>query len=55
MILAREVKKLQNRELPYVKVLWSNHNKHEATWELESVLQERYLIFFRWIFYILNF
>nr|CAD1839642.1 unnamed protein product [Ananas comosus var. bracteatus] len=41
-ILAREVKKLRNRDIPYVKVLWSNHDEREATWELESALQERY-------------
>nr|CAD1839664.1 unnamed protein product [Ananas comosus var. bracteatus] len=41
-ILAREVKKLRNRDIPYVKVLWSNHGEREATWELESALQERY-------------
>nr|CAD1834996.1 unnamed protein product [Ananas comosus var. bracteatus] len=41
-ILAREVKKLRNRDIPSVKVLWSNHDKREATWELESALQERY-------------
>nr|CAD1843967.1 unnamed protein product [Ananas comosus var. bracteatus] len=41
-ILAREVKKLRNRDIPYVNVLWSNHGEREATWELESALQERY-------------
>nr|CAD1839639.1 unnamed protein product [Ananas comosus var. bracteatus] len=41
-VLAREVKKLRNRDIPYVKVLWSNHREREATWELESALQERY-------------
>nr|CAD1824803.1 unnamed protein product [Ananas comosus var. bracteatus] len=41
-ILAREVKRLRNRKIPYVKVLWSNHDEHEATWELESALWERY-------------
>nr|CAD1831628.1 unnamed protein product [Ananas comosus var. bracteatus] len=30
-ILAREVRKLRNRDIPYVKVLWSNHGKREAT------------------------
>nr|CAD1837485.1 unnamed protein product [Ananas comosus var. bracteatus] len=40
--LAREVKKLRNRDIPYVKVLWSNHGEREATWELQSALQERY-------------
>nr|CAD1820657.1 unnamed protein product [Ananas comosus var. bracteatus] len=41
-ILAREVKKLRNRDIPYVKVLWRNHGEREATWELESALQKRY-------------
>nr|CAD1834681.1 unnamed protein product [Ananas comosus var. bracteatus] len=41
-ILAREVKKLRNRDIPYVKVLWSNHGEREAMWELESALQEHY-------------
>nr|CAD1834512.1 unnamed protein product [Ananas comosus var. bracteatus] len=41
-ILAREVRKLRNRDIPYVKVLWSNHGEREATWELESALRERY-------------
>nr|CAD1838520.1 unnamed protein product [Ananas comosus var. bracteatus] len=41
-IFAREVKKLRNRDIPYVKVLWSNHDKREVMWELESALQERY-------------
>nr|CAD1823682.1 unnamed protein product [Ananas comosus var. bracteatus] len=36
MILAREVRKLRNREIPYVKVRWSNHSDREATWELEE-------------------
>nr|CAD1827470.1 unnamed protein product [Ananas comosus var. bracteatus] len=41
-ILAREVKRLRNREIPYVKILWSNHDEREATWELESAMQEHY-------------
>nr|CAD1818599.1 unnamed protein product [Ananas comosus var. bracteatus] len=41
-ILAREVKRLRNREIPYVKILWSNHEEREATWELESAMQEHY-------------
>nr|CAD1843951.1 unnamed protein product [Ananas comosus var. bracteatus] len=41
-ILAREVKKFQNRDIPYVKVLWSNHDEREATWEIESALKECY-------------
>nr|CAD1837537.1 unnamed protein product [Ananas comosus var. bracteatus] len=30
-ILAREVRKLRNRNFSYVKVLWSNHEEREAT------------------------
>ena len=32
-ILAREVKSLQNKHVPLVKVLWQHHGKEEATWE----------------------
>nr|CAD1842520.1 unnamed protein product [Ananas comosus var. bracteatus] len=41
-ILAREVQKLRNREIPNVKVLWSNHDDREATWELEDVMKEHH-------------
>ena len=41
-ILAREVKQLRNRSIPYVKVQWENHEEREATWELESSMRERY-------------
>ncbi|OAY81215.1 Transposon Ty3-G Gag-Pol polyprotein [Ananas comosus] len=44
-ILAREVKRLRNREIPYVKILWSNHEEREATWELESAMLEHYPTF----------
>ena len=30
-ILAREVKQLQNKQVPLVKVLWQHHGKEEAT------------------------
>nr|CAD1833647.1 unnamed protein product [Ananas comosus var. bracteatus] len=36
------MKRLRNREIPYVKILWSNHDEREATWELESAMQEHY-------------
>nr|CAD1834669.1 unnamed protein product [Ananas comosus var. bracteatus] len=38
-IIAREVRKLRNREISYVKVRWSNHDDCEATWELESEMK----------------
>nr|CAD1821796.1 unnamed protein product [Ananas comosus var. bracteatus] len=38
-IIAREVRKLRNREIPYVKIRWSNHDDREATWELEEEMK----------------
>ena len=34
-ILAREVKELQNKKIPLVKVLWRNHKTEGVTWESE--------------------
>nr|CAD1818602.1 unnamed protein product [Ananas comosus var. bracteatus] len=31
MIIAREVRKLRNREIPYVKIRWTGHDDREAT------------------------
>nr|CAD1836427.1 unnamed protein product [Ananas comosus var. bracteatus] len=45
-ILAREVKELRNRSIPYVKVQWENHEECEAMWKLESSIRERYLQLF---------
>lgn len=41
-ILAREVRKLRNRTILYVKLQWNNHPTREATWELEDVMRESY-------------
>nr|CAD1834674.1 unnamed protein product [Ananas comosus var. bracteatus] len=41
-IIAREVRKLRNREIPYVKVRWSNHDDREATWELEDLMRKHH-------------
>ncbi|KAA0041238.1 pol protein [Cucumis melo var. makuwa] len=41
-VLAREVKMLRNREIPFVKVLWRNHRVEEATWEREDDMRSRY-------------
>ena len=32
-ILDREVKRLWNKQVPLVKVLWQHHGREEATWE----------------------
>nr|CAD1834653.1 unnamed protein product [Ananas comosus var. bracteatus] len=39
MILTREVRKLRNREIAYVRVRRSNHSNREATWELEEEMK----------------
>jgi len=35
-ILERMEKKLRNRSIPYVKLLWKHHKVAEATWESEK-------------------
>nr|CAD1843941.1 unnamed protein product [Ananas comosus var. bracteatus] len=42
MIIAREVRKLRNREIPYVKIRWTGHDNREATWELEESMKVHY-------------
>ncbi|XP_020082654.1 uncharacterized protein LOC109706293 [Ananas comosus] len=41
-IVDREVRKLRSREIPYVKIYWSEHGDREETWELEDMMKERY-------------
>jgi len=41
-ILERTERKLRNRSIPYVKVLWKHHKVAEATRELESEMREKY-------------
>ena len=41
-ILAREVKQLQNKQVPLVKVLWQHHGREEATWEPEATMRVQY-------------
>lgn len=41
-ILGRQEKKLRNRTIPFVKVLWSGQGAEGATWEKESKMMERY-------------
>jgi hypothetical protein len=35
-------KSTRNTTTRFCKVLWSNHSEHEATWEKESALREKY-------------
>ncbi|XP_073122024.1 uncharacterized protein [Henckelia pumila] len=48
-ILDRQVRRLRNREIPMVKVLWSNQLVEEATWETEQDMQARYPELFGWV------
>ncbi|XP_074291096.1 uncharacterized protein LOC141617860 [Silene latifolia] len=41
-ILDRKVRKTRNSEISLVKVLWSNHNVEEATWEVGAEMKEKY-------------
>ncbi|XP_074299878.1 uncharacterized protein LOC141631055 [Silene latifolia] len=41
-ILDRKVRKTRNGETVLLKVLWSNQNVEEATWEVEEAMRERY-------------
>ncbi|WMV24925.1 hypothetical protein MTR67_018310 [Solanum verrucosum] len=41
-ILYRQVKKLRNKEVASVKVLWRNHLVEGATWEAEADINTRY-------------
>ncbi|TMW95512.1 hypothetical protein EJD97_008727 [Solanum chilense] len=41
-ILDRQVKKLRNKEVAFIKVLWKNHLVEGATWKAEAVMKSRY-------------
>ncbi|WMV29753.1 hypothetical protein MTR67_023138 [Solanum verrucosum] len=45
-ILDQQVKKLRNKEVAYVKVLWRNHLVEGSTWEVEADMKSRYLNLF---------
>ncbi|XP_070035472.1 uncharacterized protein [Nicotiana tomentosiformis] len=41
-ILDRQVRKLRNKEIASVKVLWRNQQVEEATWEAENEIKKKY-------------
>ena len=45
-ILERQVKKLRNKEIANVKVLWRNQYVESATWEAEEDMKKRYTYLF---------
>ena len=50
-ILDRRTKQLRNKQIPLVKVLWTNHTSHEATWETEEAMKSAYPHLFEVIFH----
>ena len=45
-ILDRQVKKLRNKEIVSVKVLWRSQSVEEATWEAEAAIKPSIIISF---------
>ncbi|XP_015159065.1 uncharacterized protein [Solanum tuberosum] len=41
-ILDRQVRKLRNKDVASVKVLWRNNNVEEMTWEVEEEMRKEY-------------
>ncbi|KAK8676496.1 hypothetical protein V6N13_142070 [Hibiscus sabdariffa] len=41
-ILDRKIKRLRNKSVPLVKVLWKNQRVEELTWETEVAMREQY-------------
>ncbi|XP_070031659.1 uncharacterized protein [Nicotiana tomentosiformis] len=41
-ILDRQVRKLRNKEIAFVKVLWRNQQIEKATWEAEEEMKNKY-------------
>ena len=41
-ILDTKEKRLRNKVIPMIKVLWSRHGSEDATWETEDKMREYY-------------
>nr|XP_033516097.1 uncharacterized protein LOC117280494 [Nicotiana tomentosiformis] len=41
-ILNMQVRRLRTKDIAMVKVLWSNHDSKEATWEVEKDIRKKY-------------
>ncbi|XP_070026505.1 uncharacterized protein [Nicotiana sylvestris] len=46
-IADRQVRKLQSKEILFVKFLWRNHTVEEATWEMEDDMRVKYPYLFQ--------
>ena len=41
-IVDRQVKRLRNKDIPTVKVIWGHHSEKDATWESEADMKAKY-------------
>ena len=41
-IVDRQIRQLRTKEIPMVKVLWSNHTVEDRMWEIEAVMRVAY-------------
>ena len=46
-IVDRQIRQLRTKEIPMVKVLWSNHSVENCTWETETMIREAYSYLFQ--------
>ncbi|XP_075077096.1 uncharacterized protein LOC142163850 [Nicotiana tabacum] len=45
-ILGRQVRKLRNKEIAFVKVMWQNQQVKDDTWEAEEEMKRKYTYLF---------
>ena len=46
-ILDHQVKKMRNKEVASVKVLWRNQQREDITWEAEEAMKSKYPYLFK--------
>ena len=46
-IVDRQIRQLRTKDIPMVKVLWSNHIAEDCTWETEAMIRVAYLYLFQ--------
>ena len=46
-IVDRQIRQLRTKEIPMVKVLWSNHTAEDCKWETEALMREAYPYLFQ--------
>ena len=46
-VVDRQIRQLRTKDIPMVKVLWSNHTAKDCTWETEAMMRVAYPYLFR--------